>query len=288
MSDFIHILIAEDNQVSRDLMSGILQTQGYKIHGVSDGQEAIERIRAHDIDLALVDINMAPKGGFEFVKHLVAQGIDLPVVVITGDQSSDILTEANALGVQRVLQKPVEPKRLIETVERILKRRGFNPSALAVEAREPATYSPQILMAKVIDMAIKNVSSGKGGPYGAIVTGADGKILGEGVNGRASRMDPTAHAEVMAIRQAAERLSRGDLSDCTLYCSSEPTMMGQALIASVGIKKIYYALTHDEIRHIRDRGEEAARQNMGQRESAEYTQIGRDEAMEMFKSWDKS
>lgn len=283
MSNFIHILIAEDNEVSRDLMAGILKTQGYQIHGVADGTAAIEIIRNQHIDVALVDINMAPVGGFEFVKFLVSKGVDLPVVVITGDGSTDILTEASALGVDKVLQKPVEPKRLIQTVERILKRRGINPSPLAVETRDNK-YSHEVLMAKVVDMAIKNTASGNGGPYGAIITDDEGKILGEGVNGRASRMDPTAHAEVMAIRQAAELLGTGDLSGCHLYCSSEPTMMGQALITSVGIKTVYYALTHDQIRHIRDRGEENVRKEFKQREETEYIQLGKDEAEEMFKT----
>lgn len=282
MSDFIHILIAEDNQVSRDLMTGILETQGYQIHGATDGDSAIDVINEHNIDVALVDINMAPKGGFEFVKFLVAKGIDIPVVVITGDNSSDILTEANSLGVMRVLQKPVEPKRLIETVERILKRRGFNPSALAVQTHD-TTHSHEALMSKVIDMAIKNASTGKGGPYGALIADANGKILGEGVNGRVSRMDPTAHAEVMAIRQAAEKLGSGDLSNCVLYCSSQPTKIGEALIESVDLKTVYYALTHDEVRHIRDQMTNYGKEKpSGEYTTPEYEQLGRDQAVEMF------
>lgn len=285
MANFINILIAEDNQVSRDLMAGILETRGYRIYGASDGEEAIQVIKKHDINIALVDINMAPKGGFEFVKHLVVQGIDLPVVVITGDDSTDILTEASALGVMKVIQKPIAPDRLIQTVERILKRRGFNPSPLAVQTHD-TKHSHEVLMARVIDTAIGNVKAGKGGPYSAIITDMEGKILGEGVNGRTSRMDPTAHAEVMAIRKAAEILQSGDLSECVLYCSSEPTMMGKALIASVGIKTVYYALSHDEIRHIRDRGQDGAGdQTTGEQPAPEYVQLGRDEAMEMFKSW---
>lgn len=284
MSGFIHILIAEDNDVSRDLMTGILKTQGYQIHGASDGDEAIKVIQNQSVDVCLVDINMAPKGGFEFVKYLVSKGIDMPVVVITGDDSTDILTEASALGIDKVLQKPVDPKRLTQTVERILKRRGINPSPLAVETHDNR-YAPEVLMAKAIDIAIKNASSGKGGPYGAIISDQEGRILGEGVNGRTSRMDPTAHAEVMAIRQAAEKLGSGDLSDCVLYCSSEPTMMGQALITSVGIKKVFYALTYDQIRHIRDRGEENVRKEFQEREATEYVQLGKMEAKEMFKNW---
>lgn len=118
-----NILIAEDNDVSRDLMVGILRNAGYNIIPARNGNDAIARVQEDTpIALALVDINMAPKGGFEFIKFMVASEIKIPSVIITGDNSSDILTEASALGVVQVFQKPVEPDRLIKTVERVLAR----------------------------------------------------------------------------------------------------------------------------------------------------------------------
>lgn len=271
---FINILIAEDNKVSRDMMAGLLATQGYKTVPASDGDEAIEVIGKQDIDLALVDINMAPTGGFEFVKHLVVKGIDIPVVVVTGDDSTDMLVEATGLGVRRVLQKPIDPKRLLDTVNTLLKRKGLNPQPLVIEDHE-SVMSPEKLMGRAIELAEKNVARGKGGPYGAIVANQEGRVIGEGTNGASSRVDPTAHAEVMAIRQAAEKLGRADLSDCALYVSSEPTKMGKALIVSVGIKEVYYALSHE------DTGGVSAH-----KETAEptYIQIERDAAMAMFKA----
>jgi len=212
----ITILIAEDNKVSRDMMSGLLQTRGYEIVGAADGNEAIAMMSQHSIDMALVDINMAPTGGFEFVKHLVVKGIDIPVIIVTGDDSSDMLMEANALGVQRVLQKPIQPQRLLDTVEKTLRRKGLNPTSLGVEHHDSVMNADK-LMARAVELAHKNAQSGKGGPFGAVVANSEGRIIGEGVNGVASRADPTAHAEVMAIRHAAEKLGRSDLSDCTLY-----------------------------------------------------------------------
>jgi guanine deaminase len=274
---FITILIAEDNDVSRDMMSSILRTQGYKVYGAIDGESAIKVIQERDVDLALVDINMAPTGGFEFVKYLVVRGIDLPVVVITGDNSSDMLLEASSLGVVRVIQKPIRPDMLLQTVTRILKKRGLNPTPLAVQGHS-AAHPPEQLMARAIELADKNAAQQRGRPFGAIVADARGKILGEGVNGKNSRIDPTAHAEVMAIRQAAERLQDGDLSECVLYCSSEPTLIGQALILSVGIKKVYYGLNHDELREIS--GTKPADQ-----QKPEYIQIGQEEARTMMQKW---
>lgn len=282
---YITILLAEDNDLSREMMSSILQTRGYKTVHARDGGEAMELIRKHDVDLALVDINMAPTGGLEFVKYLVVENIDVPVVIVTADESSDVLVASSALGVQRVLQKPLQPARLLDTVQKILKRRGLNPSPMAVETYA-TKYSHEELMHKAIELARKNARSKKGGPFGAIIADREGNILGEGVNGITSRSDPTAHAEVMAIRQAAERLQKSDLSDCVLYVSSEPTMMGKALVLSVGIPVVYIGLSHDEVREIRMR-EDKVRQEIakGQKMETEYKNLCHDEAKTMFTEW---
>ncbi|HRQ61468.1 MAG TPA: response regulator [Alphaproteobacteria bacterium] len=273
---FITILIAEDNVVSREMMAGILNTQGYKTIPANDGDEAIAIIQKQDVDLALVDINMAPTGGFEFVKYLLVNGIDVPVVVVTADDSSDMLIEASSLSVQRVLQKPIQPARLLDTVSKILKRRGLNPTPMGVEAHD-AKFSHEALMARAVELAHKNAQSKKGGPFGAVLADANGKILGEGVNGITSRSDPTAHAEVMAIRQAAERLGRSDLSDCILYVSSEPTMIGRALIQSVGIATVYYGLSHAEVGQLRAKTAHLP--------ETRYEQLGHDAAAAMFMEW---
>lgn len=285
----VNILIAEDNEISRELMAGILKTQGFSIVPASDGDEAIDIVEKQTIDLALVDLNMEPKGGFAFIKHLKAYGIDIPVVIITADDSSDILMLAGELGVSRVLQKPVEPDRLISLTKNILKRHGHNLNFIPSTIYE-SSYTHDQLMQRAIELAERNARTGKGGPFGALITDENGKVIGEGVNGISSRFDPTAHAEIMAIRQAAERLERSNLSNCTLYCSSEPTMMGQALIISVGIKQVYYGLSHADITEIRET-ENKVRAEMaeseGQKKQTTYTQIGNDHAITMLKRWQR-
>jgi guanine deaminase len=274
---FINILIAEDNDLSREMMAGVLRTQGYRIYGAIDGESAIKVVEDRDIDLAFVDVNMTPRGGFEFIKYLVVKGINLPVILVTANEASDILMEANALGVKRVIQKPVEPDLLIQTAARLLKQKGLNPKPLAVTSKD-VKYTHDDLMKKAIQLADKNAKSKRGGPFGAIVATKDGKILGEGMNGITSRVDPTAHAEVMAIRQAADKLGKADLSDCILYCSSEPTMMGRALVNSVGIQKVYYGLSHTEMASVKSTKPIV---------KPEYTQLGHDDALAMFKSWEQ-
>lgn len=282
----INILIAEDNDISRELMASILKTQGYSVVPATDGDSAIKAIESQNIDLALVDLNMAPMGGFEFVRYLVVNGIDLPVVIVTADDSSDILMKASNLGISRVLHKPVEPRRLIEIVQRILKQYGYTTQPLA-SGTHHTRFTPEQLMQRAVELAERNARTGKGGPFGAVVATESGEVLGEGTNGISSRVDPTAHAEIMAIRQAAEKLGRADLGDCILYCSSEPTMMGQALILSVGIKTVYYGLNHDEINRIRQREVSIRRQMEGsQQKEVRFIQLGHDHAMKVMQRWE--
>lgn len=281
----MNILIAEDNLISRELMASILQTQGYTIIAVGEGDAAINAVKTQNIDLALVDINMEPKGGFDFVRYLVVNGIDIPVVIVTADDSSDILSKASELGVTRVLQKPVEPERLAGIVQRVLRQYGHTPKPLAVESHE-THYTHEQLMQRAVELAERNASSQKGGPFGAVVASKEGKILGEGVNGITSRVDPIAHAEIMAIRQAAERLGKADLSDCILYCSSEPTMMGRALIISVGIASVYYGLSHPEIQTLRAADTKVRAELTGHHAAqTQYIQLGHDHALSVLKRW---
>lgn len=276
MSDqgFINILVAEDNDVSRNMMMGILQAQGYSMHGAVDGDSAIKVTEETNIDMALVDVNMAPTGGFDFVKHTLTKGLKIPVVIITGDDSADLLMEASSLGVAKVMQKPVAPERLIETVQRILKRKGLNPSPLAVQEHK-TRYTPEQLMDQTIELASENARLGRGGPFAALVATRDGQVLGTGKSGKAARYDPTGHAEVIAIRQAAEKIGKDDLSDCILYCSSQPTKIGKALIESVAIAEVYYGLTHEDTGGISEHK---------QVKEAVYTQLCRDQALEMYKA----
>ena len=79
-------------------------------------------------------------------------------------------------------------------------------------------------MARAIQLAIENVRSGQGGPFGAVVV-KDGNIIAEGANSVTATNDPTAHAEVLAIRQACQKLGLFELKNCDLYTSCEPCPM---------------------------------------------------------------
>lgn len=281
----INILIAEDNAISRELLASILRTQGFNIIPATNGDDALLAIEKHHIDLALVDLNMEPVGGFEFVRNLIITGYNVPVMVITADESTDVLIKASELGIMRVMQKPVDPEKLCSAVKHILKRYGHNPQPLAVQSFLNI-FTPEQLMQRAVELAESNARNKRGGPFGAVIANAKGEILGEGTNGITSRVDPTAHAEIMAIRQAAEKLGRSHLEDCILYCSSQPTMMGQALIISVGIPTVYYGLSHQDIKALRQNDERVRDTLKGNTPTqTTYTQLGHEHALNVLRTW---
>lgn len=93
-----------------------------------------------------------------------------------------------------------------------------------------------------IQMATDNVVSGNGGPFGAVVA-KGGKIIAKATNTVTITNDPTAHAEVNAIRQACKVLNTFDLSGCEIYASCEPCPMCLSAIYWSRITKVYYAAT---------------------------------------------
>jgi tRNA(Arg) A34 adenosine deaminase TadA len=92
---------------------------------------------------------------------------------------------------------------------------------------------------RAIELADKNIDTG-GGPFGAVIV-KDGKVIAEASNQVTVSNDPTAHAEVVAIRNAGKNFSNFDLSECILYASCEPCPMCLGAIYWARIEKVYYA-----------------------------------------------
>jgi len=97
-------------------------------------------------------------------------------------------------------------------------------------------------MARAIALAIDNVHAGRGGPFGAVVA-RDGRIIAEGTNRVTSSNDPTAHAEVVAIRIACAALNSFQLTGCELYTSCEPCPMCLGAIYWARPARVYFAGT---------------------------------------------
>ena len=94
-------------------------------------------------------------------------------------------------------------------------------------------------MARAIQLSLDNVLSGQGGPFGAVIV-KDGGIIAEGVNRVTLRNDPTAHAEIVAIREACIRLSAFTLKDCEIYTSCEPCPMCLGAIYWARLRRIHF------------------------------------------------
>jgi guanine deaminase len=143
-------------------------------------------------------------------------------------------------------------------------------------------------MARAIQLSLENVRSGRGGPFGCVVV-KDGDIVSEGANRVTATNDPTAHAEVLAIRQACQNLSCFELRDCDLYSSCEPCPMCLGAIYWARIRRVYFG----------NLAEDAAK--IGFDDSAIYAEITqphaereipmiqmmRKEALAAFRAWEE-
>ena len=144
-------------------------------------------------------------------------------------------------------------------------------------------------MREAIRLSIANVTSGKGGPFGAVVV-KDGKIIARGVNEVTTLNDPTAHAEVVAIRRACSALKTFQLEGCELYASCEPCPMCLAAIYWARPDRVYFANTKEDAAEIAfdDKFiyEEISRPS--DERKIPTTQLLREEALEAFQKWTKS
>ena len=91
-----------------------------------------------------------------------------------------------------------------------------------------------------IDISIENVKNGTGGPFGAVIV-RNGEIIARGYNSVTRLHDPTAHAEIQAIREATQKLNTEDLSDCIIYSSCEPCPMCLGAIYWSRLKELHFA-----------------------------------------------
>jgi guanine deaminase len=95
-------------------------------------------------------------------------------------------------------------------------------------------------MARAIQLSLENVQSGRGGPFGAVIV-KDGNLIAEGANQVTATNDPTAHAEILAIRAACAKLGAFDLLGCEIYTSCEPCPMCLGAIYWARLSRIYFA-----------------------------------------------
>ena len=141
-------------------------------------------------------------------------------------------------------------------------------------------------MLKAIDLSIKSAET-IGGPFGCVIV-KDNKIISEGSNKVTSTNDPTAHGEIVAIRDACLKLNTFNLSGCELYSSCEPCPMCLSAIYWSRIEKIFYANSRNDAKNI-DFDDSFIYSEINKKiedRKIKMTQMLRDEALKAFKIWD--
>ena len=142
-------------------------------------------------------------------------------------------------------------------------------------------------MREAIRLSLEKSQENCGGPFGAVVV-REGEIIGRGWNQVTSKNDPTAHAEVMAIRAACKKLNTFQLDDCELYASCEPCPMCLSAIYWARVRRVFYANTRRDAARIkfdddliyREISRPMARRKIPMR------QLLRPEALKAFAAWE--
>ena len=142
-------------------------------------------------------------------------------------------------------------------------------------------------MKRAIELSIESVNKG-GGPFGSVITN-DNKIISEGYNRVTTNNDPTAHGEIIAIREACKILNVFNLTGCELYSTCEPCPMCLSAIYWARIDKIFYANTRDDAQKIDfdDSLIYSELQKNIKKRKISMIQMMRNEALKAFELWDK-
>lgn len=123
MAEKSRVLVVEDNDFVRMQIVRFLDEAGFESVEASDGHQALERV-VDNVALAIVDVRMEPIDGFEFIRTIRGLEMETPVILVTGDQNPDLLSESAKWGVAAVLMKPVQRDRLVKTVTRTLQTKA--------------------------------------------------------------------------------------------------------------------------------------------------------------------
>ncbi|MGB5363840.1 MAG: nucleoside deaminase [Aureibaculum sp.] len=143
-------------------------------------------------------------------------------------------------------------------------------------------------MTEAVKIAIKGMEADEGGPFGCVIV-KNGKVVGRGNNRVTSTNDPTAHAEIMAIREACKGLNTFQLEGCIVYASSEPCPMCLGAIYWARPDKVYYGSNHSDAANIGFDDsfiyKEIALSNDNR--NIPFEQCGREIALEAFRKWEE-
>ena len=142
-------------------------------------------------------------------------------------------------------------------------------------------------MQKAKENADKGIANKEGGPFGAVIVDKDGNIIANGNNKVLLQKDPTAHAEIVAIREACRVLGTNDLSGYILYTSCEPCPMCLSAIIWANIKEVYFGCTKVDAANIGFRDDAIYEFIKGNNDMISLHQLDRDECIETMKQYER-
>jgi len=118
----VKLLLADDNMINQEIILGLLENSKVQIDIASDGQEAIEKFRANEYDIILMDIQMPVMDGYQATKIIREENKDIAIIALTANAMREDLVKSMASGMNDHLNKPVEVEKLYETILRYTKR----------------------------------------------------------------------------------------------------------------------------------------------------------------------
>jgi DNA-binding NtrC family response regulator len=154
------ILVADDDEIARDVIATLLSREGYSVTAVSDGLEAIDRLRVSDVNLVITDLMMPGADGIEVLKYAVRGNPDIAVIVLTAYGTLDTTLEAIKEGAYDYLTKPFKTQEIT-----ILTERAFQRAQLLIDNRELRkslrdTYRDMDLLKNVVASNSPEITSG--------------------------------------------------------------------------------------------------------------------------------
>ena len=143
-------------------------------------------------------------------------------------------------------------------------------------------------MEKACEIAIHGIEEKEGGPFGAVIVDSNGNIVGSGNNRVLKNLDPTAHAEIVAIRDACKNLHTNDLSGCILYTTCEPCPMCLSAIVWANIKTFYFGCNRKDAADIGFRDDllyEYLKDNDRHKDLIQSIPLDRNNCLSIFKKY---
>jgi guanine deaminase len=253
-----HILVVENNDITRKLIVGILNNKGYETYEAKSGDEALAFL-GKQLTLMVLDVENDSIDNLGLLHKLKMEHSRLPVIALTDEADHKAVQERIGVPQVSILTKPVMPDKLLNNIQSHLLKgiekkieKETIPAAkpLAPDVRDPVDKKQQEeFMRRAIDISQEKMDANCGGPFGAVIV-RGGKIVGEGWNEVTSTNDPTAHAEMVAIRNACKTIGNYSLEGCEIYTSCEPCPMCLSAIYWARLDRIYFGNTREDAERI--------------------------------------